>query len=100
MNISKLKAQGAKGVPYLRKYAEIGAIFAGKNYVKDEKIAKYYTILTDSLDILIDRLKIDRLGRFGITSKDLDKIVENTGLKNNPVPLTKQEIKTLVSKRL
>ncbi|MHA1148388.1 MAG: iron-containing alcohol dehydrogenase [Promethearchaeota archaeon] len=100
MNVKHLKTLGDKGLPYLRKYAEIGAIFAGKNHVPDEKIAKFYTILMDSLDILTEKLQIERLGKYGITSKDLDKIVDNTDLKNNPAKLTKEDIKYILMKRL
>jgi hypothetical protein len=35
-------------------------------------------------------LNIDRLGKHGITIKEVDKIVEKAGLKNNPVQLIKK----------
>jgi alcohol dehydrogenase class IV len=45
-------------------------------------------------------LKIEKLSKFGISIDDINLIVEQAGLKNNPVQLNKEEIKEIVSNRL
>ncbi|GAF91127.1 unnamed protein product, partial [marine sediment metagenome] len=39
-------------------------------------------------------------GKYGIAKEDVDKIVENTGLKNNPVKLSKENINTILLNRI
>jgi alcohol dehydrogenase len=100
MNIKKLQKQGNKGKEGLKKHADIGALLTGKKNVQKDRFDEFCANLIDILNKWTEVLKIDRLGKFGITAKDVDNIVENTGLKNNPVPLSKDEIKAIVLNRL
>ncbi|MFX1481153.1 MAG: iron-containing alcohol dehydrogenase, partial [Promethearchaeota archaeon] len=100
MNIEKLKKKGFMGKIGLKKYAEIGALLNGKGYVEDDQIHKYCSKLIDILDKWTQELKLDRLGKYGIDIKDVEKIVEKAGLKNNPVNLSREEIKLIVTNRL
>jgi alcohol dehydrogenase class IV len=100
MNIKKLKESGGAGKVGLRKHAEIGALLAGDKSIKEANEEKYCDILITTLDKWTKELKIDRLGKYGITGNDIDKIVEKAGLKNNPVALSKEEIKEIVLNRL
>jgi alcohol dehydrogenase class IV len=100
MNIKKLQEIGVGGREALRKYAQIGALMKEKNTVNDEDIEKYCSILIKSLQDWIDQLKLNRLGRYGITIKDFDKIINKTGLKNNPVNLNSEEIRSILINRL
>ncbi|MHA1274595.1 MAG: iron-containing alcohol dehydrogenase [Promethearchaeota archaeon] len=99
-NIEKLKEKGTDGFLLLKKHAEIGALLAGKSRVEDHEVIKYCTILVDTLEHWIKVLKIDKLSAYGITEKDIDKIVEKAGLKNNPVELSKEDIKEILLNRL
>jgi alcohol dehydrogenase class IV len=56
--------------------------------------------LINTIEGWIEQLNIPRLGQFGIKSDDLDRIVAITGNKNNPVELSKDEIKNLILERL
>ncbi|MFX1567164.1 MAG: iron-containing alcohol dehydrogenase [Promethearchaeota archaeon] len=100
INIKKLQDLGPEGKLGLKKYAEIGALLSGDYHVSDEKIQNYNIKLVETLEKWTIVLKIDRLGKFGIIDVDIDRIVEKTGLKNNPVNLSKEDIKTLVLNRL
>ena len=46
------------------------------------------------------RLKTGTTGKYGINIKNIEKIVEKAGLKNNPVNLNKKDIKTILINRL
>lgn len=100
INIEMLQKQGTEGKSALKKYAQIGALLAGKYYVEEGKIEHYCLKLIEHLEEWIKELKIDYLSKYGIKNEDLEKIVEKTGLKNNPVNLSKENIKIIVKNRL
>ncbi|MHA1489164.1 MAG: iron-containing alcohol dehydrogenase [Promethearchaeota archaeon] len=100
MNVKMLQKQGSAGKIGLKKYAEIGALFAGKENPDGNKIQEYCSKLIDLLEKWTEELNIDRLGKYGIKFGDVDKIVKNAGLKNNPVVLTEDDIKTILINRL
>lgn len=100
LNIKKLKEQGKEGLPALRKHAKIGALLAGNEDYKDEKMDEHLDLLVKTLEQWTEDLPIDRFGEYGITEEDLDKIVQSAGLKNNPVHLSADEIKQLIKARL
>ena len=100
MNIEMLQKQGPAGRLGLRKHAQIGALITGENYVEELMINKYCMKLIETLEKWTFELRIDRLGKYGINEEDVDKIVEKAGLKNNPVNLNKEQIKTIVMNRL
>ncbi|WP_319201979.1 iron-containing alcohol dehydrogenase [uncultured Ilyobacter sp.] len=97
INIKKLSTDSKKNTVYLEKYAEVGRIFSGKKTLKREAACE---ALVDEVKRLTEVMKIPKLGRYGITEQDLDKIIEKTGNKNNPVKLTKEELKEMLINRL
>ena len=100
MNIKMLQEKGSSGKGGLKKYAEIGALISENECVEDGQINEYCSILIETLDKWTYQLNIDRLGKHGITSEDVEKIVEKTGLKNNPVILNVENIKTILLNRI
>ncbi|MHA2006058.1 MAG: iron-containing alcohol dehydrogenase [Promethearchaeota archaeon] len=100
MNINKLEEEGSMGNERLRKYAQVGALIKREESFKEERTNKYCTILIDTLDEWIQQLKIDKLSKYGIVTEDVNKIVAKVGLKNNPVRLSDEEIKTIIINRL
>ena len=100
VNIEILQKQGLEGKLGLKKHAQIGALLTGEHHVEANKILDYCYTLIEVLENWTENLKIDRLGKYGIEEKDIDKIVESAGLKNNPVKLNKESIKNIVLKRL
>jgi len=100
INIQILQKQGSEGRKGLKKHAQIGALLTGKYHVEEGMIDQYCLKLIEMLEIWTNELKIDRLGKYGIKNEDVEKIVEKAGLKNNPVSLSMENIKTIVLNRL
>lgn len=101
ININKLRQQDSKGYAHLKKYAEIGALMDGKKIIiKEENLFKSLDILVDTLENWSNTLNIEKLGKFGISKNEVNKIAESAGLKNNPVNLNSDDIKKIVLKRL
>lgn len=105
LNIKYLQEQGTKDADYyLRKYALVGIIMS--NNQEEKKIGfsddrdYYCQVLIDKLREWVKDLEIPRLGEYGITVADLDKIAKNAGNKNNPVRLDNEQIKNILRKRL
>ncbi|MBA7532352.1 Long-chain-alcohol dehydrogenase 1 [subsurface metagenome] len=100
MNIKKLKEQGVAGKAGLKKHANIGALLSGNESIVEGKMDEYCLILINTLEKWTEELKIDRLGKYGIISEDIEKIVKKASLKNNPVNLIKEDIETIVINRI
>ncbi|MFX1405716.1 MAG: iron-containing alcohol dehydrogenase [Promethearchaeota archaeon] len=100
INIKKLKNQGISGKVALRKYAEIGALLMDEFMVQEKEILKYCSYLVNTLESWTSDLKVSPLGNFGLKLDDIDKILDNTGIKSNPVKLNKDDIKKILSNRI
>jgi len=100
MNIKILQKQGKSGKEGLKKYADIGALMTGKVCLKEKNFEEFCSILVETLDKWTEELNIDRLGEYGVSTEELDNVVENTGLRNNPVNLNKENIKKLLLNRI
>lgn len=100
INIRALQNLEPKGKLGLKKYALTGALLKGKNHVPQGKIQEYCVKLIETLEKWTEVLKVDRLGKYGIDGQIIRKIVENTGLKNNPVILKKDDIRKIILNRL
>lgn len=100
MNVNRLKQIGHNGEHGLMKHAIIGALITGKSYEANIDISYYTSVLCETLENWTNQLNIERLGNYGITTTDIDNIIERTGLKNNPVHLTSEDIKEIVIKRI
>ena len=99
VNIEKLRRRKQGDSIALRKYAKIGALLSGKAF-REEEIHPCCDLLIERIDGWIETLAIPRLGMYGIRASDLDRIAGSAGNKNNPVALSADEIKDLVSMRL
>ncbi|MFX0046820.1 MAG: iron-containing alcohol dehydrogenase [Candidatus Hermodarchaeota archaeon] len=96
MNIKRLEQLGNEGKNGLFKHAIIGALINGKENFQDINFRYYCTILVDTLEYWTKKLNIDRLGRYGITTTDIDNIIERTGLKSNPVHLKREDLNEIL----
>jgi alcohol dehydrogenase class IV len=99
VNIEKLRRQEQADSIALRKYAQIGALVSGREY-REEDILPCCDLLIERIDSWTKTLAIPRLSEYGILASDLDRIARNAGNKNNPVVLSEEDIKDLVSMRL
>ena len=100
MNITQLQKIGDAGKKGLLKYAMVGALLVGKEGYENVDVSYYCSILIDTLEKWTNDLNIDRLGKYGITIKEVDKIVEKARMKNNPVQLKRENIMEIVQNRI
>jgi len=99
-NIHKLEELGSQGKNFLQKYAKVGALLYNEESINEKDIMKQCSKLITILEKWTSDLKIPRLGTYGLSENDIDKIIEGTALKNNPVVLKKSEIKHILLSRL
>ncbi|TXT58600.1 MAG: Iron-containing alcohol dehydrogenase [Promethearchaeota archaeon] len=101
MNLEELKKKNSKEAKaHLKKHADIGALLANQRYDQESEVNKYCDMLIDKLEKWTRVLEIKRLSAYGITENDFDKIIEKSGLKNNPVYLSDKEMKKILKNRL
>ena len=84
--------------PAVERMARVGRLMpGGGKLTKHNEAVNHFT---ESLLDWVEELRIPRLGDYGITAADLDRIVEAASNRNNPIALTPSEIKTLLQSRL
>jgi alcohol dehydrogenase class IV len=96
LTLIKLRATAANH-PALGKYAILGRIVSGQSgrspsWYQDHFIAE--------LEELADELAVPFLSDYGMTTSDAEKIAGQTGNKNNPAKLTKEELVEILHRRI
>jgi alcohol dehydrogenase len=89
-----------ENLKYLRKYAEVGALFDSKRLNSDEEIELYCKILVDRLEEMTKKLDLKRLGEYGVTKESIEAIVPKTSNKNNPIQHSEEDLKKILENRL
>ena len=79
------------------KYARAGVLLAGEDRKSVEANAD---LLVETLAEWTGRLDIPRLGEFGVSDGDIDRIVAATGAKNNPGELDEGSVRRILAERL
>ena len=95
-NLKALRERAPQG-PAITKMARIGELLdpsAGRN------AADYCDALVDILDQWTAALNVPRLGQYGIGEADLEKILDGAANRNNPIALSRDEIRELLLERL
>ncbi len=77
----------------IRKYVTLGEVVYGISSGKDEKTC---SALSDYFFKLKETLKLPGLSQFGVAFADAEKIALKTSNKNNPIKLSKEQLKQLV----
>ncbi len=90
------KAREINDEKTILKYENITKIFFNKTDKKDI----FAEMLIERLYSLTSELKIPKLGEYGITLSDIEKIVNKTGNKNNPVKLNRDDLVNILKERL
>jgi alcohol dehydrogenase class IV len=83
--------------PALKKYSSLGRLFLGDDGKSDDY---YIDGFVEHLNKLICNLKLPKLKQYGIRENDIQSICENTDIKNNPVNLTREDLKEILYNRL
>jgi alcohol dehydrogenase class IV len=81
----------------LDKYTRVGKLLVKKRRKSD---AYYKDLLIDKIMEWTEHFQIPKLSTFGITSEDLQDIVNYTQLQNNPIPLMEEQLLDILEKRL
>ncbi|WHH60867.1 iron-containing alcohol dehydrogenase [Petroclostridium sp. X23] len=97
INIDLLRQTEGQENIFLKKYARVGALFMGHD---ENDIDECCNMLVQKLEEWIVQLNIPTLSQYGVSEKDIDKIVEKGSNKNNPVKLNKYQIRQLLMNRL
>jgi alcohol dehydrogenase class IV len=96
MNIQKLTSIENKN-PVLNKYIRLSKLI---NNTSNKSESYYLQFLIDYINQLVINLKIPSLSKFGISINVIDKIVNQTSNKNNPINLSKTELSEILNNRL
>jgi alcohol dehydrogenase len=101
-NIAALRKRG--GNPgALAKFAKVGVLFgsSGSSGSSADKGEAYNCdFLVETLKAWTETLRLPRLGAYGVQASDLERIVEKTSNRHNPIQLDKDELAALLSRRL
>ena len=81
----------------LVKYARVGRILSAS---PDADVLQGCGLLLEKLKEWTERLRIPRLGDYGMKESDLDGLVAQAGQKTNPVQLDAQDVKAILKARL
>ncbi len=101
MNIEILKNNKSEGIKYLKKYAEVGSLFLNSTLeTSNDKLETNLNNLLDKLKNWTNELKINKLGDYNIRENDLNRIIEKTSMKNNPIELDTENIRKILLNRL
>jgi len=95
-NMQSLLSDSNKG-NLVKKYVFLGKIFSG---IENRENEWYLKFVADYLDDLTTRLEIPRLGKFGVSGLDLEKIASVTDHKSNPVRFEKGQLVEMLRERL
>ncbi|MFC2100918.1 iron-containing alcohol dehydrogenase [Bacteroidota bacterium] len=96
INIIKLQTE-KNNETALKKYSEVGKLLSGTPNKDDEF---YLNSLIETIDYWTKTLHIPKLSKYGINEEEIEKIVEQTGIKNNPVELNQNDLRCILHERL
>jgi alcohol dehydrogenase class IV len=96
INIEKLFNESEDTIT-IEKYARVGKLFC---QVSGKQNEYYVHKIADIIDELIKKLNIPTLSKYGISVNDIKQIIAKTGLKNNPVHLSKEDLTEILTKRI
>ena len=84
----------------LKKYAKIGMILKGENCHSNINIEYGCKYLIETINDWQDKLNLPLLKNYGINANKIDYIASITDNKNNPAILNKNDLKTVLNRRL
>jgi alcohol dehydrogenase class IV len=97
INIESLIQTDPDGIA-LKKYNEAANLLDPSNRFSDPGDGPHRLVYL--LDAWTTEMDIPTLGSYGVADKDVDRIVKSTGLKNNPVKLSSDQLSQILRSRL
>jgi hypothetical protein len=79
------------------KYAKVGAVLTGR---ETGDIPGDCDLLMQTIDEWTGVLNMPLLGEYGISTSDIDGILKEAGLKNNPAALGREEMRAVLERRI
>ncbi len=83
--------------PSLKKYEKTGRMLTSHTHETSRKLVD---VLIETLSEWTANFNLPKFGTFGMSEKDIDEIVEQTGQKNNPCKLKKEYLVKILKSRL
>ena len=80
-----------------KKFARAGSILCG---IDESETDLCCDLLVNKVDGWIETLQLPRLSRFGVEENHIEKIIDSTDNKNNPVNLDNDDIREILMRRL
>ena len=97
-NIKKLQESSEpESLERLQKHLNVARLLPEAQTLTDQQAL---TQLSKQFYQWIETFNIPGLKSYGITEADFDRIIAASGLKNNPVPLSPEDLREILSKRL
>lgn len=96
ITLQELKKSNELGIS-LQKYATLGRITGKYEGKPNDFLAEYFI---DYLEQLTEKLKLPKLGQFGVKGNDIESIASKTSNKNNPVKLSHEQLVKILVNRL
>ena len=99
VNLTALAARAPQH-PAREKYAHIAALLSGETFASS---AAAHARLLQLLAAWTAHLKLPRLGHYGVTQGDIERIVaasRGSSMKTNPIVLTDAELASVIGERL
>ncbi len=96
MNVKKLLENDENSSAIL-KYISLGQLISQKEGKRDEY---YLNFFIDYVDKLVQEFNMPRLAQFGLSQKNIEKIVAQTSNKNNRVKFNHQELTYILEQRI
>jgi alcohol dehydrogenase class IV len=97
MNIRRISEQRGTEDAMLARYARVGRILSA---APEGGVLQGCELLLEKIEEWTDRLKIPRLGDYGMKESELDALVAQAGQKANPVQLDAPDVKAILKARL
>jgi len=98
INLEALQQRSPES-PAIAKYARVARLFGARDEDDGGAAVQLVSILRE----WTERLPIPTLGHYGVSERDIERIVvnsRNNSMKSNPVELTDSEIATIVGRRI
>jgi alcohol dehydrogenase class IV len=95
--VEKLKKEPEQNQAAMRKFANVGALF---DRCASDDVEGGCSALIEKLYEMTERLEMPYLSDFGIAISDIDRIVKQSGNKNNPIALDPTDIAAILRERI
>lgn len=96
-NLEALARDHVRGRSFMEKYARAGEVLSGKPARDTDEGCR---LLLETLEEWTEKLRMPRLGAFGIGEEDLRRLAGKASLKDNPAPLEAGERFSILASRI